>query len=125
MPIEQLLDKICSEYKNKGSYCFLKEIASHNEIGRLKLRELRCYETDTCPIKYIIIRKGLSKRTIKELRCIEKYKYIKSEEAGRDVGWDGAIMSWRDEGLAKTFDEVYDEKLNRDELWKRIFDYSS
>lgn len=46
-------------------------------------------------------------RTLIQLKCIEKYKYILSEKAGKEINWDEVAMSWIEIGYAKYFGEIY------------------
>lgn len=62
-----------------------------------------------CIFKEFLVSQKPSRRMLVQLACIDKLKFIKSQEAGKDVGWDIAFRAWIDEGHAERFSKVYDE----------------
>ncbi len=75
-----------------------------------------------CILKEIIMRVGLSEKVLKEFKCIEKLKYIKSEELGRDIGWKNTFYIWENEGYAEKFDKIYNNEMNHNEIWKQMLE---
>lgn len=50
-------------------------------------------------------------RILVQMKCIEKFKWEISEEAGREIDWTEATLRWVEDGYAKAFAKAYDEKL--------------
>ena len=75
-----------------------------------------------CLLKEIILSTGLSKRTLLQLKCVEKFKYEQSERQGYDIGWEGAFSHWVDLKYADKFAKIYDEdeELSFIEIYKKI-----
>jgi len=94
---KDLLEDVCSENCEPNHYCILKEflISSHP-----------------------------SPRLIMQLKCIDKYKYEQSKKCEKDIGWDGAIAKWVEDGMAERFAKFYDEKSKLIHLYKKIMDRS-
>jgi hypothetical protein len=89
----ELLEDVCSDYCEKGHYCILKEF---------------------------LVNSHPSPRLLMQLRAIDKYKLEKSKELDKDIGWDGALQFWLEEGYAKKFGEVYEEGIRFSTLYKKI-----
>lgn len=90
----RLLEEIGEDYCKKGTYCIFKEflIAAHP-----------------------------SRRLLVQLKCTDKFKLIRSKDAGGDIGWDLALRLWVDEGHAKTFAEFYADDKNVNEIFNQMF----
>lgn len=80
----KILKCICDDApcKNKDAYCILKEV---------------------------FWAMGPSERTLVQIKLCERFKYIWSEEAGRDIGRTVAWQKWASEGYAKAFADVFDQ----------------
>jgi len=91
---KELLEDVCSGYCENDHYCILKEflISSHPDP-----------------------------RILMQLRAIDRYKYEKSKEKEKDIGWEGAFRSWIDEGYAVKFGEIYKEGIKFKELLAKLF----
>jgi hypothetical protein len=90
----RLLDEIGEDYCPAGTYCIFKEflIAAHP-----------------------------SRRLLVQLKCMDKFKLIRSKDAGQDMGWDWTLKAWIDEGHAKTFAEFYSDEKKANEIFNQIF----
>lgn len=89
----ELLEDICSEYCEKDHYCILKEF---------------------------LVSLHPSTRMLMQLKCMDKFKYEKSKEAGEDLGWQKTIELWVEEGYAKKFAEEYNETIKFAALYKKV-----
>jgi hypothetical protein len=89
----KLLDDIGKDYCPSGCYCIFKE-----------------FLMSTHP----------SRRTLIQLKCIDRLKLIKSKDKGFDVGWDQAFQDWINDGDSKKFAELYDEKKSDKEIFDTI-----
>lgn len=84
---KQLLEEVCEDYCPVGKYCICKEflISSHPD-----------------------------RRLLIQLKCIDRYKIVKSKDAGKDIGWEETMKLWISSGCAKLFAELYtDEKSDK------------
>lgn len=59
--------------------------------------------THYCTLKEILLHDGLEDRTAMQIKMIEKFKYVWSQETGSDVGWEEATKKYVDSGLAKEY----------------------
>lgn len=89
----RLLDDIGEDYCPEGRYCIFKEF---------------------------LISAHPSRRLLVQLKCMDKRKYIKSKEAGKDIGWEATMKAWIDEGHAAIFAQVYSDELTANEIFKLI-----
>jgi len=55
------------------------------------------------------------------MKLVEILKYDRSQKAGKDIEWSGAMQIWIDEGLAKKFADTYTEEISYKELEKQFF----
>ena len=94
MPRMEIVEDICSEdCHGKTGYCTLKEIVLHS---------------------------GLSDRALEQIKCVERFKWQESAQAGRDIGWAESHKKWVDLGHASRFAEVYRDGMNHQELFALI-----
>ena len=91
MPHLKIIEDICGDCKN---YCILKEILIHS---------------------------GMNDRMLEQLKCIEKFKFERSEQNAGDIGWAEAHKLWINEGYAEMFGEIYKEGMTHEKIWKNIF----
>ena len=96
-------------------------MASKAQLAK-KVNEVVCEycKTDWCILKEIMICKHSDSRFLVQLKCIEKFKFVLSERAGKDVGWDIAHMEWVDEGYAKRFADIYNEDLTAEQIFDKL-----
>jgi hypothetical protein len=78
---------------------------------------------EKCKCEYCFLKRFLESlhpepRILFQLKCIEKFKWEKSEAEKRDIGWNEAGMLWANEGWAKAFNKVYDEDLSISEVYE-------
>jgi len=92
--LKQLIDEFEDNCPNKGCYCFAKEFLVHS-IGQ-------------------------DPRTLIQIKLIERFKFEKSRELGKDIGWDGAFKDWIELGYATKFAKLYDEEKSVAKLYKEI-----
>lgn len=84
---KQLLEEIGEDYCPPGKYCIFKEF---------------------------LISLHPSRRLLVQLKCMDRYKIVKSKDAGKDIGWDETMKLWISSGCAKLFAELYtDEKSDK------------
>ena len=90
---KEFLDDITCEYCESNHYCILKEflISSHP-----------------------------SPRILMQLKAIEKFKYEKSKELKKDIGWNTAIELWVEEGYAKKYADLYEDDIKFSVLYRKI-----
>jgi len=72
---------------------------------------------ENCKCKYCFLKKFLESlhpepRVLVQLKCLEKFKWEKSEAEGRDIGWNEAGLIWATEGWAVAFNAVFHEYLS-------------
>jgi hypothetical protein len=51
---------------------------------------------------------------------MDKFKFIRSKDAGKDIGWEVTMQMWIEEGHAKKFAEVYDDKKSVRDIFRQI-----
>jgi hypothetical protein len=91
--LKQLIDEIVDNCPNKNGYCTIKEILLHV---------------------------GQEPRTLIQIKLIEKFKFEKSRELSKDIGWDGAFKDWIELKYAQKFSKLYDEEKSVSQLYKEI-----
>ena len=96
-------------------------MASKAQLAK-KVNEVVCEycKSDWCLLKEVMICKHSDSRFLVQLKCIEKFKFVLSETAKGDVGWDVAHMEWVDRGYAKRFADVYNEDLTAEQIFEKI-----
>jgi len=78
---------------------------------------------DNCHCDYCFFKKFLETLhpepvVLIQLKCIEKFKWERSEELGRELDWNEAGIRWAKEGWAKAFRKVFDEDLTIKEIYE-------
>jgi len=89
----RLLDEVGQDYCPSGCYCLFKEF---------------------------LINAHPSRRLLVQLKVIDRYKWIKSKDAGKDVGWEFALQNWVEDGNAAKFAELYTDEKPEKEIFKEI-----
>ena len=92
--LKQLINECEENCPNKEGYCFAKEFLIHS-IGQ-------------------------DPRTLIQIKLIEKFKFERSRELEKDIGWDGAFKDWIEMGYAAKFAKLYDEEKSFVKLYKEI-----
>jgi hypothetical protein len=62
---------------------------------------------------------GQDPRNIIQIKCIEKYKYERSEQLNHDIGWEDAAMEWT-RLYAAIFADVYNPDLSYSVIYKKV-----
>ena len=57
-----------------------------------------------------------------QMKMIEVYKYKLETENKKEVGWQESLRLWVENGMAKKYAEVFDDKASVKEMKKRLFD---
>lgn len=92
--IKQVIDEICEDCCHTHcEYCTAKQI-----------------------LLWVV---GQDPRHFIQIKCIEKFKYEKSEELKRDIGWDDAAQEWT-ERYAEAFAKHYDPDLSYLTVYRRV-----
>jgi hypothetical protein len=92
MKKQEIIEEICSDEKCPS--CILKDIVLHDA-------------------KY-------NGRLLIQVKCLEKFKYERSEKEKRDIGGAEAWRLWVDEGFAKKFADVWNEDRAFKQIYKEI-----
>lgn len=90
-----LIEDLCSDCCPPGHYCTLKEITARSPGDA---------------------------RTLLMIKCIEKFKYERSQREGRDLGWNDAFGVWIQEGLADRFSRAYHPGIRFGTLYRAVMD---
>jgi len=72
-----------------------------------------------CFLKFYLSHCHPDRRMLIQLKCIEKFKWERSEQNSQNCGWQAAIMAWADEGYAKAFADCYSPVLHIDDIYAR------
>lgn len=78
-----------------------------------------CERCSYCPLAVLI---KLNPRTLEQHKMVEVWKYLESERAKTDIGWEAAYQTWVSSGKAKRFAEVYSEDKTFRQMKKEMFD---
>ena len=100
-----------------------KHLTGHPGRERLRclIEEMGCCKPGTyCIHKEIMMSAHRDLRMLMQLRCIEKFKYERSEQAGHDIGWNRAMELWIAEGRAEGYARHYHEDLRFSELYHAV-----
>ena len=73
-----------------------------------------------CTLKELLCRQQGRTREILQIKCIEKFKYERSEAAGREILWNEAFELWIEEGRADAFARHFHDVVRFAELFKRV-----
>jgi len=73
-----------------------------------------CAGIDYCPLEPLL---HLSERMLIQHKCVEAFKWIRSQPAGTDIGWSKAYELWVEEGVAKRFAELYHDGISAEKIW--------
>jgi len=79
-----------------------------------------CPSNKYCILKEILLSAFKEPKVLFQIKCVEKFKFIKSEDAKEDIGWQKAWELWVSEGYAKRFSDLYDENKTVVQLFKEI-----
>lgn len=107
MASTEVLEQICEDCNE--IYCTVREILRHYLNKSLYPCKHAHDDHFYCDNLLYLVNCSLDDRVLLQIKCIEEYKWIKSQEAGYDIGWNNAVFGWIKEGYAKKFREVYDQ----------------
>ena len=85
-----------------------------------EIAEDYCQPDKYCILKEFLVESHPSRRLLVQLKLVDKFKFIRSKDAGNDIGWDAALRSWMDEGHAIKFAEVYSDKKSVRDIFRQI-----
>ena len=79
---------------------------------------------ENCHCDYCFLKKFLESlhpepRVLVQLKCLEKFKWERSQEEDRELDWNEAGLLWVTAGWAEAFQEEFDEELTIKEVYKR------
>lgn len=95
----------------------------HRERIRDMINEIACCPAHHyCTLKEILCRAPRQAREILQIKCVEKFKYERSEREQREVDWPEAFDLWIREGHAESFAQVFREGLPFNELYRAVMD---
>jgi hypothetical protein len=72
-----------------------------------------------CSLRELIMHLFQDPRTLVQAKCLEKFKYERSKELGKDIG-SAAVAEWIDLGFAKKFSDCYSEDKTINQIYKEI-----
>lgn len=79
-----------------------------------------CSAEQYCTLKELILSEHPTPRFLVQLKCIEKFKYEKSKELNKDIGWNAAHFMWVDEGYAAKFAQEFKEGMHIKDIYFKI-----
>lgn len=62
----------------------------------------------------------LSERLLIQHKCVEAFKWERSQIVGVDIGWRKAYELWAEEGFAEWFAKFYYDGISVEEMMKVI-----
>jgi hypothetical protein len=97
-----------------------------NGKNRELIEELGCCpKGHYCTLKEILIRSPRDTRMLMLIKCLEKFKYERSEREQREIGWDEALDRWIAEGRADTFARLFRDGVSVGELYAAVLNEPS
>lgn len=88
----------------------------HDVINDLR-SGCNCENKGYCPLEDIV-NANANQRFLEQHKLVERFRGRKPN--WKEIDWNKAYEMWSDEGWAKKFAEVYDEKHHYEELEKRM-----
>lgn len=89
--------------------------------NRELIEEMGCCPTGHyCTLKEVLIRCPRDTRTLVLIKCLEKFKYERSEREQRALDWEGALDLWIAEGRADLFARLFREDTRVEELYRAV-----
>ena len=92
----------------------------HREILEDLAKDCPCGDANWCFLKELVLSSGFSDRQAEQVRLIYDYKYMQSEEEGKDIGRERALKEFIAQ-YSKKFAEVYQDGMKHDELFSKVF----
>ena len=99
--------------------------ADHGQKTREKIRVMInevacCPKNHYCTLKEILCRAPRQAREILQIKCVEKFKYERSEREQREIDWPEAFDVWIDEGYAAVFARVFQEGIPFADVYRAV-----
>jgi len=79
-----------------------------------------CTRGHYCTLKEILCSGPRTGREILQIKCVEKFKYDRSNWQRRHIDWDEAFKTWIEEGNARRFSELYHDGIHFETIYRRI-----
>ena len=64
----------------------------------------------------------MNDRSLEQLKCVERFKYERSNKEKEDIGWSEAHMLWVTEGYANRFNEIYKDGMRNGKIYSSVMD---
>jgi hypothetical protein len=102
----------------------MKKHISHKEYQNLLEECADDCQSEYCFLKLFLLEQHPDPRVISQIKLIEKLKYIRSKDAGSDIGMNKTLEIWIGEGYAAAFAKVYDqeEELTIHKLFTKVLE---
>ena len=82
-----------------------------------------CPHQHYCTLKEILCHAPRQAREILQIKCVEKFKYERSEKEGRAIDWQEAFELWIAEGFAAAFARAFHEGVGFAELYRVVMSH--
>jgi hypothetical protein len=79
-----------------------------------------CPRDHYCTLKEVLCHAPRQAREILQIKCVEKFKYERSERESRAIDWQEAFDLWITEGFAEAFAQAFYEGIGFVELYKTV-----
>lgn len=83
-----------------------------------------CSKGHYCTLKEVLIRCPRDARMLAQIKCLERFKYERSERERRALEWEDALELWIGEGHARRFARAFREGMRVEELYRAVMDES-
>ena len=71
-------------------------------------------------LKEFIMASRPTPRLLMQMKCLEKFKYERSEAENHELNWSVAMQRWIEEGHAAKFAMLYSDGIKFRELYKAL-----
>jgi hypothetical protein len=102
-----------------------KATAEHPHASRDAIRTMInevacCPACHYCTLKEILCRAPRNTREILQIKCVEKFKYERSEREQRAIDWAEAFELWISEGYAAAFAHAFHDGIRFADLYRSV-----
>jgi hypothetical protein len=77
----------------------------------------QCSGIKYCPLAPLM---HLPERVLVQHKCVEAFKWERSQIVGTDIGWRKAYELWAEEGFAARFADLYHDGISAEEIMAAI-----
>ncbi len=92
-------------------------------MPHLKIIEDICEDCSKyCILKEILLHSGMDDRVLEQLKCVERFKFNRSNIEGKEIGWRDAHQIWIGEGYAEKFAKIYKPEMMHDEIYRLVME---